>query len=744
MNGGKIGDNSTANSAANSTANPSSRGYPKAYGRYILEERIAMGGMAEIFRARTATEGFEKRVCIKRVLPHFLEDEEFVTMFRDEARTAAKLQHANVVQVFDFGEEDSALYLAMELVDGNDLRRIMDASRKKRIAIHIGEAVQIAIDMCRGLHHAHGLGVVHRDVSPHNVLVSKVGEVKVTDFGIARAAERATHTSTGIVKGKVAYMSPEQAQGHPFDHRLDQFATGIVLWEMLTGTRLFTGESDVFILKKVLACEIPAPSSIRKDVPPALDEIVLTALSRYADDRYRDMRSMELALQRFLFSGAIDSSTTEVRNIFTRIMQAQELAMRKTQIADAAEIAAASAAQDALQGTQPPAQQGAQQMDLEPSSTEMSKTKTESQPNVEAPGRSFSADAAVSSTGPEVSNVFSSSDKMPKSPSPTDQGGQAGLPSGKVPRASREVDPNALTVMEVNESDIPSAPDPVLSPVSSGKHVPAPSALPETISDPALPSVAELQRLDDASQPLSPAPDATPATRTNVPKSGASTTAPGSSEPQSAEAASVAVTTSPTNAKFTTDIVPKRKLRSDDDAPLIEAPEDAPQRARLPMAAGAFVAVGLVAFGVWGLFLRGDDTPTTVVLVQTPGTTTNPVAAPVAPLAPVDVVTPVGSIPVAPVFVEKVEVIDKPVVLEKPIDKPVLVEKPKVQKVRVAMRTTKSWFRSPVFGEVGREPTPVDLSVGKRTYKVLWRGEKPGTITLDVKPTGNGMFTLEE
>jgi serine/threonine protein kinase len=246
-------------SRANSTANPSSRGYPKAYGRYVLEERIAMGGMAEIFRAKTATEGFEKRVCIKRVLPHFLEDEEFVTMFRDEARTAAKLQHANVVQVFDFGEEDGALFLAMELVDGNDLRRIMDASRKKRVAIHIGEAVQIAIDMCRGLHHAHGLGVVHRDVSPHNVLVSKVGEVKVTDFGIARAAERATHTSTGIVKGKVAYMSPEQAQGLPFDHRLDQFATGIVLWEMLTGTRLFTGDSDVFILKKVLACEIPAP-----------------------------------------------------------------------------------------------------------------------------------------------------------------------------------------------------------------------------------------------------------------------------------------------------------------------------------------------------------------------------------------------------------------------------------------------------------------------------------------------------
>ncbi len=310
--------------------------FPRPYGRYVLEDRLAMGGMAEIFRARTATAGFDKRVCIKRVLPHFLEDADFVTMFRDEARTAARLQHANVVQVFDFGEvvddnddHKTSLFLAMELVEGLDLRKLADASRKKRIPFTVGEITQIGIDICRGLHHAHTLrdesgellGVVHRDISPHNVLVSKQGEVKITDFGIAKAAERSTHTSTGIVKGKVAYMSPEQAEGKPFDHRLDQWATGVVLWELLCGERLFRGDNDITILRKVLNVEVPAPTTLRDDVPAELEAIIMQALSGEPDDRFADMRQMELALSRFLFSGAIDPATAEVRTAYARITE---------------------------------------------------------------------------------------------------------------------------------------------------------------------------------------------------------------------------------------------------------------------------------------------------------------------------------------------------------------------------------------------------------------------------------------
>jgi serine/threonine-protein kinase len=331
---------------------------PRPYGRYVLEERIAMGGMAEIFRARMTTAGFEKRVCIKRVLPSFLEDPEFVTMFRDEARTAAKLQHANVVQVFDFGEveEDSGttLYLAMEFIDGCDLRRLLDASRKKQLPVSLGEVTQIGIDVCRGLHHAHTLqesgrplGIVHRDVSPHNVLLSRSGEVKVTDFGIARAAERATHTSTGIVKGKVAYMSPEQAEGRHFDHRLDQWALGVILWELLCGRRLFQGENDIAVMRSVVNHEVPPPSSLRPDLPAALEEIVLRALAASAADRFADLRRMELALQRFLFSGSIDPATADVRAVFPRIIDVNSgppQPARRTNVLPAEQIVSASLA----------------------------------------------------------------------------------------------------------------------------------------------------------------------------------------------------------------------------------------------------------------------------------------------------------------------------------------------------------------------------------------------------------------
>ncbi len=475
----------------------------KEYGRYVLEDRIAMGGMAEIFRARTATAGFDKRVCIKRILPHFLEDAEFVTMFRDEARTAAKLQHANVVQVFDFGEEDGTLYLAMELVDGADLRRVVEQSRKRKIPLEVGEAVQVAIGVCRGLHHAHTLvdngaplGIVHRDISPHNILLSRAGEVKVTDFGIARAAERATHTSTGIVKGKVAYMAPEQAQGFDFDHRLDQFALGVVLWEMLCGTRLFTGDNDAQILKKVLDCNVPTPSTLRPEVPSSLDEIVLRALSGNPDDRFADMRQMELALSRFLFSGAVDAAATDVRNVFVRIMDKQP-ELRRTQIADHSDmkdkLKTADAGLDAA-------------------------SSTESQP--------ASSGAHEPSSMSGISLVFSHSEKNPPAPGAamTASKGAMKLPtdSGEAAVAPAVADPNALTVMAEGSDELRNPLAPVLNPASSGKNVSAPSESPPPAFTGSLPSVEELERFEESAK-LQPAPDATPATRTNVPPKQTST-----------------------------------------------------------------------------------------------------------------------------------------------------------------------------------------------------------------------------
>ena len=417
-----------------------------------------MGGMAEIFRARTATEGFSKRVCIKRVLPNFLEDTEFVTMFRDEARTAAKLQHGNVVQVFDFGEVadegGNTLYLAMELVDGADLRRIAEAGRKKNLFFSIGEVVQIGIDVCRGLHHAHTLtedgrplGIVHRDVSPHNVLVSRNGEVKVADFGIARAAERATHTSTGIVKGKVAYMSPEQAEGRAFDHRLDQWALGVILWELLCGARLFTGENDMVILRRILGHDVPVPSSRRSEIPAALDEIVLRALSAEPEHRFADLRAMEQALQRFLYSGAVDAAAVDVRDLFPRILEANSgapQAARRTNVISADAVLSPSLLAPAPATLVAPASLSTAPPPDEPGRSDISIVFTNSGKSMFAPLSSSSSASSASSPMTVTAGLpveLRGDAPVSSSPSPASP---SSSPSPRAPSAVTEIEAGEL------------------------------------------------------------------------------------------------------------------------------------------------------------------------------------------------------------------------------------------------------------------------------------------------------------
>ena len=557
-----------------------------------------MGGMAEIFRARTATAGFDKRVCIKRVLPHYLEDEDFVTMFRDEAKTAARLQHANVVQVFDFGEveDDSGttLFLAMELVEGSDLRRLADQSRKKGIPLLIGEVVQIGIDVCRGLHHAHSLkdengktlGLVHRDISPHNILVSKNGEVKVTDFGIAKAAERATHTSTGIVKGKVAYMSPEQAEGKPFDHRLDQWATGVVLWELLCGERLFRGENDATILRKVLNVEVPAPTEMRADVPPELEAIILRALAGEPRDRFKDMREMELALSRFLFSGAIDPSTAEVAAAYARIMESGPAATpRRTAVLEAANVAPVRSGKSAAA---PPAPAVA--------ATEM----------IEDVG-------SISSDGPrDESQVFVSSERNVAAPS--------GQHNASAPQETQLVDdPSELrrAVASLEAKQEQSSRKNRASEASRPSHRSQASPAETAIADGAL--VAAARQLDSTDE------DGTPATRTLVPAETAKGDVARSNTPQVAA------------------VVPATAARG----------------SRAPMlAAAGIIAVGAIA-GV-AIAVSGREAPPSppVTTTTTTVTTTTPPAAPAPaptpaapPPAPVEVPPPTPAptpLPVAP------------------------------------------------------------------------------------------------
>jgi serine/threonine protein kinase len=243
---------------------------PIPFGKYYLLERINVGGMAEVFKAKTfGVEGFERIVAVKRILPNIAEDEEFITMFIDEAKISVQLTHANIAQIYELGAINNSYFIAMEYIPGKDMRAIFERCRKKGEPAPIPLSCYVVSKLCEGLDYAHrkkdGMGrdmnIVHRDVSPQNVLISYEGEVKVIDFGIAKAAGKATKTQAGILKGKFGYMSPEQVRGLPIDRRSDIFSTGIVLYELLTNERLFHGESDFSTLEKVRNVEILPPST---------------------------------------------------------------------------------------------------------------------------------------------------------------------------------------------------------------------------------------------------------------------------------------------------------------------------------------------------------------------------------------------------------------------------------------------------------------------------------------------------
>ena len=245
---------------------------PQPFGKYYLLERINVGGMAEVFKAKAfGVEGFERLVAVKRILPSVAQDEEFIRMFIDEAKIAVQLNHANIAQIFDLGMADGAYYIALEYVPGKDLRTLFENARKTRRPLTVAQACYSIIKICEGLDYAHNkrdghgreLHIVHRDVSPQNVLISEEGEVKVIDFGIAKAAGRASRTKAGILKGKFGYMSPEQVRGLPLDRRSDIFSLGIILYEILTMERLFVGESDFATLEKVRNVEILPPTTSR-------------------------------------------------------------------------------------------------------------------------------------------------------------------------------------------------------------------------------------------------------------------------------------------------------------------------------------------------------------------------------------------------------------------------------------------------------------------------------------------------
>ena len=284
---------------------------PLPFGKYYLLERINVGGMAEVFKAKSfGVEGFERIVAVKRILASIAEDQEFITMFIDEAKVAVQLTHANIAQIFDLGKVGDSYFIAMEYVPGRDLRAIFDKARKTEQPIPVPMACYTVMKVCEGLDYAHNkkdaagrdLNLVHRDVSPQNVLISYDGEVKIIDFGIAKAACRSAKTQAGILKGKFGYMSPEQVRGLPLDRRSDIFSVGIVLYELLTLERLFQGESDFSTLEKVRNVEIMPPSTYNPRIPEELEQIVLKALSKEVEDRYQTAMDLHDDLQSFMYT----------------------------------------------------------------------------------------------------------------------------------------------------------------------------------------------------------------------------------------------------------------------------------------------------------------------------------------------------------------------------------------------------------------------------------------------------------
>jgi serine/threonine protein kinase len=309
----------------------------KQFGRFTLFRKLATGGMAEIWLARqSGLAGFTRFVVIKKILSHLAEEETFIRMFQDEARMSAQLVHPNIVQVYDLGEAQGTFFIAMEYIAGENLAAITWRGVKRKQRFTPPFAARTIADACKALHYAHHLKgadgapyqIVHRDISPQNLLVTYEGEVKVVDFGIAKAATKSQHTKTGMLKGKFSYMSPEQCRGDPVDMRSDVFALGIVLYELCTGKRLFKHESELMILEMITQRRVTPPSEVAPDIAPSLEAIIMRALEKERDERFATAQEMQISLEDYLRAESAPSTNTEIAH-YMRALFADKMAEKR-------------------------------------------------------------------------------------------------------------------------------------------------------------------------------------------------------------------------------------------------------------------------------------------------------------------------------------------------------------------------------------------------------------------------------
>ena len=313
-----------------------------AFGKYELLKKVGTGGMAELFLARQpGIEGFEKLIVIKRILPHLTDSRhssQFVQMLLDEARLAAQLSHPNIIQIYDLGRVDDQYFIAMEYINGVDLSQILKREMEHGGYVPVEHVVKIATYVCEALSYAHKrtddrgkpLRVVHRDVSPHNVLIAFAGGIKLTDFGIAKATSRMLKTRVGTIKGKWAYRSPEQCAGREVDHRSDIFSVGVLIYQMTTRMLPFVGKTEKAFMQSIMNDQPVPPSAHRKGYPAGLEAVLARALARDPDRRYPDALELQVALETFLMEQKVVSNSTlisrYVRERFHDLLEIQSKA----------------------------------------------------------------------------------------------------------------------------------------------------------------------------------------------------------------------------------------------------------------------------------------------------------------------------------------------------------------------------------------------------------------------------------